>query len=400
MLLRQLTHFLKTKGPTHGLERIAEVFWRFAWGQRRFDRSLSAFEEVLERNGIRVTFCVTTSLLKRHRDLIERLSRQGHEIAAHGHIHTRLDLHSFEHQRTMIRRSWDLLHQHGLNPTGFRAPYLNFNDDTLRALHDSPFRWTSGEIVWWQNGRPIKSGVKYLKRLYHFVEPGSPEALPRFDGKLVHIPITAPDDELLFERQRVRDPKELALIWWNSFLEHHEKGGLHHQFFHPERFLKIREALAELINRVNELGDEVWKPTLGELAEWIRETNSEFRIPNSEVVNQRNSGDLEGPGVSVGAAEGKSGGSVGEFRNPKSESRIQDSEANVAGSEVSKDLGRPEGVIGEGPTKPGGPNSEFGIRNSEFAKPNWPHGAKSCFALSADVCAIDIWDFVDRARRF
>ena len=309
---RQLRHFVGTKGVWHAFERTAEVLWRFRDGRRKFEERLQDFERVFRSHGLRVTFCVTTSLLQRHADLVARLEQMGHEIAAHGHVHTRMDQYSSETQLKQIERSWKELQRAGFSPTGFRCPYLNFNDDTIRSLQASRFSWTSGVMVFWQDGRVLREGTRKLDGLYHFVADGEHSSLPSFDGRIVHIPITCPDDELLFERERYREPEEIGEIWVKLFERHHEQGGLHHQFFHPERFGLIEPAVEAILDRVDSFKDEVWKPTLGELAEWWR---------------------------------------------------------NHAPSKTR-------------------------------APVQWPDGARSCFVLSADVCAIDLWDFVDRARHF
>lgn len=360
-----LRHLASTKGPLHALERTTEVIWRFARGRHRFRERLAEFEEFFTRRGFRLTFCITASLLKRHGDLFRALAAQGHEIAAHGYDHTRLDQYDFARQRTQIEASYHALREAGFTVSGFRAPYLNFNEDTIQALRLSSFRWTSGEILWWEDGRPSTREAMRLRALYHFRDEPEGGLFPVDDGELVHLPITAPDDELLFERWRIRRSDELARIWLAAFRRHHEQGGFHHQFFHPERFPLIRPALDRLLEEVAALGPAVWRPTLGELAAWWREQallQSSERIANScNLATSR----LEDPAGS--------------------------------GSSCAGDRHR----LGTGSSKPEASDSAPQTSNLKPCAPvRWPDGARSCFVLSADICAVDLWDFVARSLRF
>ncbi len=378
-----LRHFLRTKGFFHALERTGEVLWRFRDGRTKFEQRMDEFERVFQRHGVSVTFCVTTSLLSRHKDLIRRLEQSGHEIAAHGHIHTRMDQYDYDGQLRLIEKSWCELQKAGFQVTGFRCPYLNFDAQTIRILQESPYMWTSGEMIWWQDGQPVREGTKRLEGLYHFIENGGVSGLPHCDGRLIHIPITSPDDELLFERERVRDAEHLGEVWLNLFERHHQLGGLHHQFFHPERFDLIEPALERLLTRVNELGSQVWKPTLGELAEWWRSRipNSEFRIPNS--VRHASSLSCNSKPLTTQATSGQGPTGAGSKR-PRFKAQGSKFNAHTADDEPGSDAG----------------TSKPETRNPEPETIEWPNGAKSCFVLSSDICAIDLRDFIQRTMEF
>ena len=365
-----LRHFLRTKGFLHALERSGEVLLRFRAGREKFRCRLEEFEQVFGPAEVRVTFCVTASLLERHRDLIEELKSQGHEIAAHGLVHTRMDRYSLAEQTRQIQASWGAMEAAGFEVSGFRCPYLNFNQDTMAGLQASPYSWTSGEVIWWHDGQPVREGANRLDGLYHFVSDTERAGLPHLDGGLVHIPITSPDDELLYERQRVRDPHEMAEIWWKTFCHHHQRGGLYHQFFHPERFTLIRPALEKLLSRINELGPQVWKPTLGELAEWWRDGRQKAEGEGTaELVRQAAA--VDGAGI----------------------------EAQGSVSKVQEGQDEPRTVLGTAePSTPG--THESGTMNQEPETIQWPEGARSCCVLSADICAIDLRDFVSRTRYF
>jgi len=97
-------HNLEQKGFLHGAERLAQVFSRFSQGHRRFSQMISDLERNLINQDIRITFSVS-SLLKRNRDLIERLQGLGHEIAAHGYYHSGMTNFSKDQQVDILERT-------------------------------------------------------------------------------------------------------------------------------------------------------------------------------------------------------------------------------------------------------------------------------------------------------
>jgi peptidoglycan/xylan/chitin deacetylase (PgdA/CDA1 family) len=270
MLLRHLRHFLSTKGPRHALERTAEVVWRFALGGRRFDRTLDLLERDLGPRGVRMTFCVTAGLIARHRPRIERLAALGHEIASHGLFHSRMDQLDYDRQLEILSESHRLLSDAGFRICGYRSPYLNSNADTVRALEESPYRWTSGDLIFWRNGFAANATVHRLDALYRIRESEERISVPEMRGGRVEIPLSAPDDEILYERYRVRDPGLMLKTWREVSDQVYRGGELHHLMFHPERYPRLREALTGLLDDLVARRPAVWMPTLNELADWWR----------------------------------------------------------------------------------------------------------------------------------
>ena len=104
--------------------------------------------------------------------------------------------------------------------SGFRCPYLSYNNDTLEVLQRGGFEWTSNNMILWRNGngRNGKDGCRSLKKigaLYNIEYGEIRPALPRFRDRCVDIPITGPDDEMLLERFKVRKKAKIAEVWTN-----------------------------------------------------------------------------------------------------------------------------------------------------------------------------------------
>jgi len=439
--MNYLRHLLSTKGPLHLAERAYEILLRFSFGRRRFPFEL--FEEVFTRHGVRITFCVTASLLRRHRDVIEKLQLQGHEIGAHGHFHVRMDQLSSRRQKEMVSDSFQLFSDAGFDVSGFRCPYLGFNDDTIEALEASRFSWTSGKITI-APGNETNQGVKRLASVYHFIpENGSPN-LPQFYTRVLEIPITGPDDEILYERKRVRDVNAMEKLWMSLLERSYRNGDLYHFFFHPERLLPIKDALQGLISRSKQLDPKIWMPTLGELASWWNarncaawklmsdgqvsrvkvdvSTDSATVLIKSRETNSSNNPFIEGYSI-LEPSDLDHDSSTGNVS-------VRVYPAGTGGKTYSIGLSGDthqtveEFLVAEGfwvvrsdePEK----HSLFINRSDELkdsekraflesieATPQpllrlwrWPNACRSAFVISSDVCAIDFRDFIDRTLHF
>ena len=73
-----ITHILETKGFVHSIERSAQVFYRYSFGRKRFSEMMNSLERSLGTEDIRVTFCITASLLDSHLPFLEMFKGLGH----------------------------------------------------------------------------------------------------------------------------------------------------------------------------------------------------------------------------------------------------------------------------------------------------------------------------------
>jgi peptidoglycan-N-acetylglucosamine deacetylase len=111
-----------------------------------------AIIEALASAGIRATFFFLAEQVERHpalgRDVLER----GHEIALHGHRHTRHDRVGPEESRADLVHGLQVLDELlGVRPRWFRPPYGKMSDAvarTCRELHLDPVYWSAWGLDW------------------------------------------------------------------------------------------------------------------------------------------------------------------------------------------------------------------------------------------------------------
>ena len=100
---------------------------------------------------------------------------------------------------------------------------------------------------------------------------------PHFEGTLLRIPTSIPDDEMLFDRLRITDPPEVGRIWSRVMQRVYDLGGLYTLNLHPERAVPCKQALDLLLSFAGTRPLPVWVASLKDIARWWKE-RSQFRL--------------------------------------------------------------------------------------------------------------------------
>ena len=438
MALRFINHIIETKGLLHSIERSAQILMRYSFGRSRFAEMMGSLEKDLGALGVKVTFCVTASLLENHRGFLNRFRYLGHEFAAHGYFHTNMKMKTLEEQSDIVNRSYGAFAKASIRVNGFRCPYLSYNASTLAALTKSQFAWTSNDIILWDdaldNSRRSEEHVRKLDTLYNTLSPDTSISLPAWSGKLLEIPITAPDDEMLFERFRIKDSALITGIWTRIFNKVHSKGELFHLLFHPERFRYFETPIRKTAMTARALSPGVWFATLNEITSWWQERltarwkvetikgGGRFRLkaPERATVLIKTKGKAAQDGLVCGLykkAEMTSSKGYSYYESadprkhivqvsrrcsPKARQFLMDEGFIVSVTEVPfKDALYIDGYEKFAPRDARllldlVDNSEFPLLRLW----RWPDGCQSAFTISSDVDSINIADFFKRFINF
>jgi hypothetical protein len=166
---------------------------------------------------------------------------------------------------------------------GFRNPYFCWNDATLHVFKALDFTYESNETILHDDIDldslpPLqRSGFEKSLELFQ-AKPSSAYALrPHFEGKLLRIPASIPDDEILFDRLRITDPENVGHIWSKGMQRAYDLGGLYSLNLHPERGLLCKQALDTLLSYARSLPLPVWLARQGDIAQWWIERR-QFRL--------------------------------------------------------------------------------------------------------------------------
>lgn len=436
--MKYLSHVLETKGLLHSFERSAQILRRYTFGRRRFAEMMSHLQRH-SWSDVRVTFCITASLLESHKEFLRSFKENGHEYAAHGFFHTNMKKKSREEQFEIVRRSYEIFNDSGMPVHGFRCPYLSYNTNTIEALARSPFSWTSNNVIFWDSGLPkdrhSEEHLKKLSTLYSFRDSSQTMSLPKYVERLLDIPLTAPDDEMIYERFRIKDSGAIAPIWIKTFQKVYERGEIYHLLFHPERFQYVSEAMKELVEETRRMTPHVWHATLIQITRWWekrrqirwlyeKQNSRAFRLiiqapPESTILvkSERPDGDRFFYGTykkADPAIKEKGLFALNVSNLGKNTVTISDKS-----SKSLEDFLKDEGFLVERRQKADNGSLFIGgyesfteadklpllkkIDESPFPLLRvwrWPNGARCAFTISSDVDSINVGDFMRRMMNF
>jgi len=137
--------------------------------------------DTLRREGVRATFFVLGKHAERHPELIERMVREGHEVANHGYDHGILAFagpaeihHQLHRTQRIVERAGAPRPRSFRAPHGFRSPFVT---RTARRLGYRTCAWSRGVFDTSKPGVPT-----IVKRSVDGLEPGAVLLLHDADG--------------------------------------------------------------------------------------------------------------------------------------------------------------------------------------------------------------------------
>jgi peptidoglycan/xylan/chitin deacetylase (PgdA/CDA1 family) len=274
---------LQSRGASATLARTAQVVSRFGATTAAMARRLDRMDGIAAAHGVRPTWPTTACVLERHPSLLRRYAERGVELALHGLVHGDHAAIDGGRQRETIARAIQVFERSGLRPLGFRGPYLRYNDDTLEALRALGVRYHSSQAFVFQNiGTNIPpaaaSQLALALRLYGAVDARTACVRPRLLEGLVDIPVAIPDDEILLDRLRLSEPA-LSAEWLHVLALTHSRGELFTIQLHPERIPELGEALEATLRAARSLEPAVYVARLDEIADWwLRRSRFVLRV--------------------------------------------------------------------------------------------------------------------------
>ena len=417
---------LQSRGATATIARTANVMKRFGATPTAMARRLDRYESIVAAHGVQPTWPTTACVLQRHPLLLRRYAERGIELALHGLVHGDHAAVDRERQHTTIARAIQLFERSGFRPQGFRGPYLRYNDGTLDVLRALGLRYHSSQAVSFplatSDLSPTAAAQYALAlRLYSAVDARHVAVRPRMRGELVDIPVAVPDDEILLDRLRLTEPG-LSAEWLHVLGLTHQRGDLFTIQLHPERIEELGHALAATLTAARRLVPAVYVARLDALgAWWLRRARFALRVQTAGEGLCRVSldGDRDATllvrGLETAATPwyGRdSRATAHDFvaragrlpvvgvsrRSPPAVEAFLAEEGFVA--EASDDRGR----YGAHVDVAGASWSEAAVLAAIDAGPGplvrigrWPDGARSAVAVTGDIDALTLRDFVARS---
>lgn len=416
-----LKFVLDSRGPANLTKRTFQILTRFGIKPEKMGGRFERFMDVLDEYDCRPTFPITALPMSRNPKFAHRLLDRGAELAVHAWSHIDLTTLSLEGQSDHMGKAIQLFREHGVPFTGFRAPYLHWNEDTMQVVEQYRYRYDSNEIVMWDVldedalTPQQKEGLEKGRNFYqpHVAETRS--VLPFIRRGFVEIPVSLPDDEILLDRMYTHDADFLGQVWRRILDKTYARGELFTVQLHPERIDFFRNALGGLLAECRRRKPGVWIATLDEIARWWRDKTQN----RAEFVR-------DGDGFKVRIKTCK-GASV-YLREAGVEKIVAQGEFRIAGDKrptVGVEPGSSSDAIGalqdRGFVVEVGTTDEFVLHLGRIEMRDydqlqdmlkridackgpllyfgtWPHGNRSALAVTGDIDALTLWDFVSRFR--
>lgn len=274
---------IRTKGLHNFTRRLWTVFTRFGVSEAKTRVALRAIVECVREHEGAPTFFIPAVVLQRHPALLHEIAGEGAEIGIHGYVHNDYRTLPPDTQFAQTKRAIGVFERVELPFEGFRNPYLGWTEESVTVFEALGFAYDSNEAVLHDVVQPdalptkLRGGFEKSLDLFQAI-PCSPYTLrPHVEGKLVRIPTSIPDDEMLFDRLRITDPAAVGRLWRQVMRRVYAYGGAYVLNLHPERGVLCRDALAALLDGAVGLPLPVWVTTLRDIAAWWRE-RLDFRI--------------------------------------------------------------------------------------------------------------------------
>jgi peptidoglycan/xylan/chitin deacetylase (PgdA/CDA1 family) len=274
---------IKTKGIYTFGRRLWTVFTRFGFSEARIKRALHTIVDSLQPYNTTPTFYIPAVVLRRHTRLIRNLVNSGVEIGIHAYVHNDYRTLSKGEQYKQIEKATGIFKRNLIPYQGFRNPYLGWTTETLEVLAAIGFTYESNEavihdVIDLDSLSPvIRGGFEKSLSLFQAIPCSLYTLRPHFEGELLRIPTCIPDDEMVFDRLRIAEAREVGNIWCKIMQRVYDLGGLYVLNLHPERGVLCQSALSRLLSYARNRPLPVWFARIEDIAKWWKE-RSQFRI--------------------------------------------------------------------------------------------------------------------------
>jgi peptidoglycan/xylan/chitin deacetylase (PgdA/CDA1 family) len=294
-----ITVAASAKGPRALYGRALGILGRYGLTPTKMDQALSLFCQVLEQFGCGASFPITAVALKRHPKTIQKYINKNIEFAVHGYSHVDYTALSLDTQMSHMSKSKRIFSKMQISPSGFRSPYLSGGGKLNEIIRKAGFSYVSNQSILWQvmNLEGIQGFQKdSFQRALAFYNPISANewpSVPQIVNKLVEIPVSLPDDEILLDRLGGENDF-IVKVWSQILYETYQRGELFTLQLHPERIRYCANALTSVLAEARTFQPSVWIARLDEITDWW---NARYRskITVTEDATGGFQCDIEGP---------------------------------------------------------------------------------------------------------
>lgn len=267
-LLSPVLFTVRTKGVSGLAYRVRTAASRFGPTPQRIVEQLTHMVRVADAGGLLPTLPITAVVLDRHPHHIRELAQAGVEFPIHGLYHNDHLTESSAVQRDDVLQAMATFARHGLTAHGFRAPYLRADEATSAAVRNAGLRYESDDAIAFDTlGDHDTPAYGRALEMYRARSALVAPCRPSIDDGLVRIPVCLPDDEMLIDRLHLGED-DVASAWCRILDDTHAAGDIFTMQVHPERFAESATAVSAVLLLAASKRAGVWRTQLRDVADW------------------------------------------------------------------------------------------------------------------------------------
>src|SRR3954454_19440821 len=142
-----LSRSVRSKGGRAFARRFWLITQRFGWSPAPLARAMALYADVLREQQAPATWTVTANAARRHPEVLAPYRDSAIELGLHGWRHSDHQCLNLQTQHAEVRRGAAELAHLGLQPVGWRSPYLRSGAGTLEEVDTLGLRWEASASV-------------------------------------------------------------------------------------------------------------------------------------------------------------------------------------------------------------------------------------------------------------
>lgn len=263
---------MRRRHPVYLASRLHAVAGRYGVTSQKAKERVRRCLRRLERHGVRPSFATPGRVVDEYPAFFRELRDAGAELVIHGYDHADFRRLTREQAAWQFDQALAAYRRHGVPCDGFRCPYLSCTPDVRAILPPGAFRYGSNRAVAWPAPGAGAAGPVFAQLAANYRAADCDEVVvtPAFDGDLVELPASVPDDLQLCDGLGLGE-EGLADTWVQMLAEAHRREALFAPLFHPEAYDLLDAAVDALLGAVRVQRPAVWATQLRDVAAWWRE---------------------------------------------------------------------------------------------------------------------------------
>jgi glycosyltransferase involved in cell wall biosynthesis/peptidoglycan/xylan/chitin deacetylase (PgdA/CDA1 family) len=268
-------HWAKRRSLIYLLQRFLLIRSRYGLRPDSAEaRTLRAVRGLTER-GCSPTLAVPGRVVAKYGPFCREIQSMGAELAIHSFDHVDFGGLSDGQRKRQLMQASEAFVMQGIRINGVRCPYLSANTKVLDNLPQRHL-YSSNEPVTWMDALPTHAVppasaiYRTLERFYSGTSSEEKISLPYLRDGQLEIPVSVPDDLQLIDGLHYT-AEQIAGFWIKVLDVTHARGELFVLLFHPESFAQCEPALEALLTRTAEYRPSVWIACLADISRWWRE---------------------------------------------------------------------------------------------------------------------------------